>query len=188
MSISQPLFGDILDPAWATEVKNALDSLQTQVTNLAELSAIKTADESVTSSTVLQNDDHLVLTPALTTDYWVDVGLFAQSNGSIIDLNVAFTFATSGATLSLGTVGPDVSIGAGTPVSTGIWQGSPGDTTSPTATFTFGTNNGIVFIMIRGVLHMGSTSGNLQLQFCQAASSATPVILKTDSWMRLRKK
>jgi hypothetical protein len=134
----------------------------------------KTVDESVTSSTTLQNDDVLLL-PVGVNEIWqceFDLLVVGSNAG---DLKVAFTFPTGG-TISLSSSAvnsadvPDYMIFEAT--------------TSPTSSSSFGiiqTSSPPQFISIRGVYVNGGTSGNVQLQWAQVASQGTATTVKANS-------
>lgn len=159
------------------------DDINAAFTGVTELFVIKSADETVTSSTVLQNDDHLFLSPAINTTYDLELCIFHFVAGSIIDMNAAFTFPT-GATLSMGSFSPDNTLGAGATVGPGQWINSVGDTSSPSATFVFGSGSDVTS-MIKGTLIMGATAGVLHFQWAQNASNATGLTVLAGSYLRL---
>lgn len=159
------------------------DDINAAFTNVTELFVVKSADETVTSSTTLQNDDHLFLTPLINTTYDLELCIFTFVGGSIIDVSAAFTFP-AGATLSMGAFSPDNTLGAGATVGPGQWINSVGDTSSPSAAFVFGSGSNVTS-MIKGTLLMGATAGVLHFQWAQAASSAAPLSVLAGSYLRL---
>lgn len=146
----------------------------------APLFVRKTADESVTSSTTLQNDNHLFLSVATNTTYILDAFIIydGQSAG---DLKYGWT-APASATLDWTPRDLSTTVGAtmvdaidmawlqiGSTETTGAWA-----TTWGVATPT-------------GLLQVSGTSGTLQLQWAQDTSNATATRVKTNSWLRLQK-
>jgi len=141
----------------------------------------KTADESVTSSATLQNDDHLLYAIPATGTYVFEIHLLALSAANAAgDLQVGFTFPTG--TFYLNGYGPDVSLASGS-VSTGAWGAAP--ITSGVAALSFGlstTSNGIY---LHG-LFIATATGTVQFQWSQSGSNASASTLKTGSHMLVR--
>jgi hypothetical protein len=142
----------------------------------------KTANESVTSSAVLQNDDHLLLQVAANATYLLELFLIYDGDAAG-DIQIGFTFPagatidwtpgglTTGATQQSGSVKlAHVSTGAGEGV------GAVGT----------GAGNRVV-ARATGILQVAGTAGTLQLQWAQLASSATATTVLANSWMALRR-
>lgn len=135
----------------------------------------KTADESVTSSTALQNDDHLVMAIAANEVWRYSADLFWEADGTG-DIKFAFTgpagvtemrlwhgFGTDGAG---GTNNEDTTYtGSGTVC--GSHQGQGAGTVRHT--------------ILGGYIANGGTAGNLQLQWAQNTSNAVASIMKKYS-------
>jgi len=142
------------------------------------LAVVKSADESVTSSTTVQNDDELVLSVAASCTYAFDLFIIYEggTQGSS-DLKMQYTLP-AGATGHLDVVYLDSSGG----------QHSAGDNTA-SSTWTAGTagagNNKLFFG--RGIVVISSTAGSLQIQWAQGTSSGTATKVKTNSYMMLRR-
>lgn len=134
----------------------------------------KAVTESVTSSTTLQNDDELLLALPANTTWEFETLILYDGDGTNGDLQCCYTFPT-GATVSVGGLGPANNVTSG--VGSGDWAGYAADTTSPTSTFFgYGTVGAAVVLtfMHTGSIALGSTAGNLQFQWAQRVSSATP--------------
>lgn len=142
-----------------------IEPAQSRVGDVLDIQvARKTADESVTSSTTLQNDDHLLI-PLGANEVWAfDFVLQTYANTTTPDLKLAFTVPASG-TVSWGAFG-----GSGAEFSSAYQSGSGSSKTFPVS-----SNGGCV--MGGGVVTTGATSGNLQLQFAQDVSDANAVRL-----------
>jgi hypothetical protein len=140
------------------------------------LIAKKTADESVTTSTVFQDDDHLVLALAANEVWQFQYMLIVQGSSSG-DLKMQWTFPASGSFSAQATVEPS----AGGAFSTQLQE----TTTSPTGSVI--TNIGGAgatiprIIVVHGFIINASTAGNLTLQWAQNTSNATATTLKTNS-------
>jgi len=137
------------------------------IQGIAPLASIKALDESVTSSTTLQNDDALWLPVAANAGYFVLCWLDYQggTQGSS-DLKLQWT-GPAGSSLSLsavyyptsGGVGANTNLSAITGLSTLIEAGTDGA-------------RALAMLMF-GTLLTGSTPGTFQLQWAQNTSSAT---------------
>ncbi len=148
--------------------------------------AIKTADEIVNTSAVLQNDDHLVIAMPVNKNYLLTAWLLTA--GAVgADLQIAFTFPAN-ATVThsitgMAAIGP-TSASASTEMT---YAGAAEDTSSPTVTVTAGTESTSVFsgLFISGYVTTAATAGNLQLQWAQSNSTASNSTFKKGSWLRL---
>lgn len=144
-------------PAWAT--------------GLARLLA-KAADESVTSDTTLQNDNHFTFAIGASEIWFVSFRLhltLAAAGG----FKFAFSVPSGGATGFMGgvVVGSDVQAWS-TAITTGL-------ALSPT-----NTDDGI---WIEAVIINSTNAGNVVLQWAQNASNGTPTTVKANSLMRYGK-
>jgi hypothetical protein len=118
----------------------------------------KTADETVTSSVALQNDDHLLAALAA-NEVWLMRGG---------DIKVAFTLPAS-ATMTFGNYWSNT---AGTAV-TNEWG-----TSGTSLSLQCGTEGVMV---IEGHVACAGTAGNIQLQWAQATSNAAATTVHTHS-------
>lgn len=146
----------------------------TGVANFGMVTRRKTADETVASSNVLQDDDHLLF-PIAASEEWVaiyniDVGDAINTHGVKIAVTVP-----SGATLNL-----SASL---TTDSNGV-TGGIRTTTSGTGV-TFGLIAGL-----NGTLHVmvwvlnSSTAGSVTLQFCQQVASVSTIRFRKGSTLQ----
>lgn len=128
----------------------------------------KTTNESVTSSTVLQNDDQLKLSLDVNKSYIVDGVLFASSTSATPDIIIAF-FGASDVELTVGYTNDvnEMVLDSGDP-STRI--ALPANT--PTS------------IHIKGTVKTSSTSGDFQLKWSQATSNAAATTVMKGSYLR----
>lgn len=142
------------------------------------LFARKTAIESVASTTVLQNDDHLVVAVAANSTYELS-GMLHYDGAAAGDLKLNWTGPT-GATLAAtyqrlaGTAAAitDDVIAAGD-IATDVQVGCTGG----------GTNA----LLIHGLVRVGSTAGNFRLTWAQWTADATATRLLVDSFICLRR-
>lgn len=150
--------------------------------NALGLYAVKTADQSVTSSTTLVNDTHLSITLPSVGSYLVDVWLYALSAANAAgDLAVGFTYPTG--TLNIGGAGPDSALASGN-IEPGQW-GAALSQPSGTIFNSYGLSTGAVTIHLHG-LFIATATGTLQLQWAQLASNANASTLKAGSHMLVR--
>lgn len=143
----------------------------------------KTADEAVTSSAVLQSDDHLFYTIGSTGKYVVDVWLLVNSAANAAgDLAVGFTFPTATASRYAG-LGPDIGLASGS-VQTGQWAAAQSITSGGILTG-YGTSTAINTIQLHLVMTFSAT-GTLQFQWAQAVSNASATRVLAGSHMLVR--
>ena len=142
---------------------------------VAPNAAFKGADESVTSSTTLQNDDALFL-QLTANSTWIFIG-FASLTGAAIgsgDFKGQFT-APSGSTVVVEAIGYSTS-------SAGPLNGNA--VRAASATFTAGINGATASpLLLIGSVIVGNTSGNLQLQWAENTSSGTPTVVKAGAFL-----
>lgn len=136
----------------------------------------KTANESVTSSVTLQNDDHLLLALAANTKYAFE-GFFIYDGATASDIQVAFT-VPSGATINYSAFGPVSGVSATSYSSYGI-SASGGSL----AIACNGANN-LMGMQPKGYVATAGTAGNLQFQWAQQISGATASRIFANSWMQ----
>jgi hypothetical protein len=136
---------------------------------------IKAVDESVTSSTVLQADNELVMAVAANTDYFVECFLIysADPAGDIktdwdaptgATMDWVADAITQSAAATLDQVSRTAQSVSGTPSHGGI------------------TNNATVLVALhKGILRVGATAGNLTLTWAQQVSSASASFVRANS-------
>ena len=143
---------------------------------------LKTADESVTSSTVLQDDNHLLATIGVTGTYVFDLYLMATSAANAAgDINIAFTFPTG--TMRLWGPGSDPALASGT-IASGKFAASSA-VTSGTAWQDFGLSTTSLGFNIHG-LFTATATGTLQFQWAQFASNANVTTVRAGSHLIVR--
>ena len=137
----------------------------------------KTVDENVTSSTTLQDDNHLVFPIGANEEWVADYYLGMAPSLSLCGLKLGVTFP-SGASPVEATA---YVIGAGQTAATAISLSGTGGLVldATTAAFTLTDAPGPAFVSVRVV--NGATPGNVTLQFAQSTSSASPATLRAGS-------
>lgn len=154
-----------------------------ELNELLPLFVYKTADESVTSSTTNQPDDHLILAVAANLTYDLEF-LWIYAADSTADIKFGFS-APTGATLDWGC---HAQLGGGTGISGSVAFDS--QTIGQQAFILGGFGAGNTQNMTArgwGRLVVSSTAGNLSVNWSQNASSATSSIMRAGSKMTLRK-
>lgn len=145
--------------------------------NFQPITTIKAADESVTSSTTLQNDDELSATIPAVGTYVFDLFIYATSAANAAgDIKIGFTFPTG--SLRFSGIGPDVGLASGS-VQAGQWFVHL-SAASGTSAINFGLSTATVGIRIHG-LFVASATGTLQVQWAQDSSNANASTVKAGS-------
>jgi hypothetical protein len=138
--------------------------------------ALKTANESVTSSTTLQNDDQLVLAVAASAKYFMEMFIpYTGAASPAGDLKMGFT-GPSGATMTWANFGVNSSAltaynVVGEALAGGRAVGTNGATT--------------MCCQPKGYLQTSTTSGNLQFQWAQNSSSGTATTILAGALLKL---
>lgn len=143
---------------------------------------IKSADESVTSSTTLQDDNDLQMTVSANTKYWVEVFLIYNAMASA-DCKISY-LGPVGATMEWVSDGHGSAAAATIDVVSRSYQTlgttpSHGGVESPAGT---PVNMAAVH---KGLLTVGATAGLFKLQWAQLASIATATKVIANSTMIL---
>ena len=138
----------------------------------------KGSDESVVSSTTLQNDDDLVVAVNANETYEVEGILYVTSTNAGHDFKLAFT-APSGSTIKI----PYSSSRAG---STNYLENDVLITSGTSGTVVDLNSGNLHVITIRGTLRTSGTSGNFQLQWADDNTSGTQTVtVEIDSFLKL---
>lgn len=131
--------------------------------------AVKSADESVNNSDVLQNDDDLLVPVAANTDYVFILDILAVSVTATPDLKVGWS-VPAGATMTWAMVGD---------IEQNYNSENEGGTDIQTLT------SSLKYTRWVGTVQVAGTSGNLQLQWAQTAATAEDTTVKAGSMLRL---
>lgn len=152
---------------------------------IADLDTVhKTADESVTSSTTLQNDNHLLVSVLANSEYEIIVRM-AVNGGASGDVKMAWT-VPSGTTGQRFSSGPAVSSATSTADTT---VRASGLTDSFTTEINYGVFSTGQQSFIEETLYVvtAGTAGTVQLQWAQNASSATATTVEAGSYITVRR-
>lgn len=140
---------------------------------------LKTSDESVISSTSLQDDNQLLLAVAANTTYLMDL-LIIVNSPTAADLKLGWS-GPSGATLEWATNAPhtaQTNFDSSTISVNRLGIGSAADAAG------FGSD---VIFRPSGLLIVSSTAGTLTFRWAQTTSTASNTTVKANSFLRLRK-
>ena len=141
------------------------------------LNAVKGTDETVTSSTALQNDNDLVLAVPANVTYKFDcLVIYTGATGG----DIKWTWAVpSGATLLYQCLHNE---GGGTGLNNSTQAYSDLNTLQAA-----GGASQVEAVNMRGRMTTSSTAGNLQLQWAQNSSNATATIMRIQSNLTLQR-
>lgn len=146
---------------------------------------IKTADESVTSSTALQNDNHLTYTIVAPGTYIIQAHLIVKSaTNAAGDIAIGATWPTG--TCHFFTIaGLDATLASG---NTGTAQGRaiPG-ATSGASLAAFGCSTTETAVIVEFHL-IATATGTFTLQWAQNSSSASATTVVTGSFLTVQQK
>jgi hypothetical protein len=163
-------------PTWIVERLRAsrLTTVNTAITEIRPLGAVKSGTQTVNGSDVLTNATGMSVSVEANAVYLMDFALYYNS-GTTPDIKFGIT-VPSGATGTWGGVGYDFS-------STLLSFGPINITTA----LGFGGLAADRAAMITGELTVSSTAGTVQLQFAQSTSNASNTNLLGGSRMLLRR-
>lgn len=159
-----------------THVRDQLEALNGYV--------VKAADESVTSSTTHQDDNHLTYTIPQAGTYIADwhIGVTSAADAAG-DISVRFTFPAG--TLHVHHYGLTTSLPSATEADLRAPFGA--EASSPSTARTFGASTNSTSLLIRTVLQ-ATASGTLTLQWAQATSNANATTVEAGSNMTIQQK
>lgn len=141
---------------------------------------VKPSNESIASSTTLQNDDHLLLPVSANTMYFIQ-GMFIISGAESADMLFQWS-VPSGATFNW--VSDTLGSGSTTSATGQVSRTSQGNTNQPA----FGLIASLITVVpIKGFLVVGSTGGVLRAKWCQNSSSGTATIMRAGSYLMARR-
>lgn len=143
----------------------------------------KLTDESVTSSTVLQDDNELFFPVFAREVIQIEAVIFVDGNGSgTPDFKYAFVgpSGTTGQWCTLSNVGTVTDTPSGGPVGRTAWDGS---ITQSGGTFA-AAGNGLSPVIIYALAVIGETSGIIKIQWAQSNSSGTATTVRAHSYIK----
>lgn len=144
---------------------------------------VKSATESVTSSTTLQDDNELFAPVAANAVYDVFLHLLHDSDATAAgDIKIGWS-GPSGATMNWGVHGANTSDTSSTTVTASNMQTR---NIGETAAFGGGDSTGTT-AYARGVLYTSATAGTLQLRWAQETSNAVATQVRAQSVLTVRR-
>ncbi len=157
---------------WYSDGTRWIPLISTVSANSTIVTRYKTSDESVSSSNVLQDDDHLFATVGA-GEVWEVEGMLDFSSASATP-DVAFGLSIpTGATFKLSYHSND---GSATGFRAGVL-------TSGSATVEIPAGGSAV-VFVRGIVVVGSSSGTVRLQWAQNTSDATATTARSNSYLK----
>jgi hypothetical protein len=160
------------------DTETMADKINRYLTQSAHV--VKSADQSVTSSTTFINDTHLTLNVSANTDYWlIAVITYAGSNGNFkhqwaiptgASLLWVGDYLGNGETNSFGTI-------SRTQHTATVTTAIAGGAASPTNQCS----------VPKGILRVGSSAGSVRLRWAQGSSSGTATTVRSGSILFLRR-
>lgn len=143
--------------------------------SMQPISVVKAADESVVSSTTLQDDNHLFLPLEANASYTVEGGLYYD--GVFNAGNLKLTWALP--------AGATIYWSPNAPATGGTAAFASQATTSGNLTVgTYGTGGTKTTASISATVMTAGTAGNMTLRWAQDASNATATTIYAKSWLR----
>jgi hypothetical protein len=140
--------------------------------------ARKTANQSVTSSTVFVNDTQLVVAVSASRSYAFSLNLIYQgATAGSGDIKLAWS-VPAGSVVNAVVGGVNTGLAA-------VWGYMNTAAVNPSA---FGTNGGVgaLGLIVNGTITVSTTPGSLQLQWAQNTSSGTATIVLVGSNLTIR--
>lgn len=142
----------------------------------------KTADQSISSSTVLTNDTDLLLTIGATGKYLIECNLWATAAANA-GPHIKFGFSFPAGTFDIEGWGPHNSIASGTAVQT-EWITVQG-ATSGTSSVGYGATTSVLGYFLR-CRFTATATGTVRLMWAQSVSSASATTVKARSYLEMK--
>lgn len=142
--------------------------------------AVKTADESVTSSTAMQNDDALTLPVSANTNIAFELWFPVTSASTTPDVKFNLS-VPAGATL-LGAANGFVGGGSSLYSAAG---GVSFSTVADGIRLTMSSADGMYFVLVNGSVRVGATAGSITFRWAQNTSNATATTVKAGAYLKV---
>lgn len=142
--------------------------------------AIKTVDESLTSSTTMQDDDQLFLPVEANTDYWIESHILFRSE-TTADLNIQPSYP-SGTTFAWSNGAPATNDAGGNSYGQ-VWFQALTSTGTSTALVTIGgLSIGMAAALpLKGLLRVGANAGTFKFRWSQSVSNSNASTVHANS-------
>lgn len=159
--------------------KNAVyDKIETISAGTTHALVRKTADESVTSSTTLQNDDALLFAVGA-NEVWIVKFVLSIIGNTTGDFKAALTGPAGSTVMMLPTAGLHVDFDP----SNSTASQSALNVKASGVSNSFGNSTFPTAVVLEGVIVNGATAGNLTLQWAQATSDGTATTVQANSFL-----
>ncbi|MFE3578705.1 hypothetical protein [Streptomyces vinaceus] len=143
--------------------------------SMLPFAVVKATDESVSSSTTLQDDNHLILPLAANAVYTIEGGLYYDGVYNAGNLKLSWSLPAS-ATIIWSANGPATG-GAAAFASNAVTSGN-------ITIGTYGTGGSKTTASISATVKTAGTAGNMTLRWAQDTSNATATTIYANSWLR----
>jgi len=147
---------------------------------LNEKLIVKAADQSITNSALLANDNDFLFPVTAGEAYWYDLMLVVAAGSSTIDFKCGMIHP-GGSNLFCGT-GLDPAVGAGT---IGSFIASAYAAAASGSFLSFGVASAATGVRVWGCYRC-TTTGTMRFAWCQNTATASPLTLYGGSVMRVR--
>lgn len=142
----------------------------------------KTADETITANTTLQNDDELLFPVDASSVYCFEFWLFLVAPNTAADWKIGWAVPASATMLW----DPDNLQGT-IPWAANTVTSNPPALSTESSSFSFSGAVGPSGMFARGIVVTAGTSGNVQFKWAQSTSDAGNSTVKANSFIRYRK-
>lgn len=141
--------------------------------------APKTADQTVSASTVKVNDTHMFASVRAASTYTFEALLLATHSGDAADISIDVTHPGSGTVVDWGGLGPNNAALAGAvSLGAGEWLAVQNQTATPTSAIPYACRTGgPVIIKLVGRIAVGSVAGTLRIRWSQLTATGTTTVL-----------
>jgi len=170
---------NVVTAATGVTINRGANSAAVAVTNpVTVIYARSTGNETVNTSSTLQDDDQLVIALAASTNYAFQCYI-SYNSGTTPDIKFAFT-VPSGATIRWGAPSARFEPTGTASVSTSV-------TASGSSLGFTGDASNDLDVLLTGTVANSTNAGNLTLQWAQQTSTASDTIRRANSWCRAEK-
>jgi hypothetical protein len=163
-------------PAAGAKLRGSV--LSALVTEVRTLHIYKNADETLSNSAALQNDDAITLTPATSATY-IWEAFVSYGAGTTADIQFAWTFP-AGASCDWTSIGLDTTSALNNVLAIGYTSGT-GKSYGGAGVASFRA------VHFFGRLVMGSTGGAFAMQWAQNVATVENTVVKAQSWLSMRR-
>jgi len=167
-----------------THLRDNLNDLADGSWGIDKTVVVKSADETVTNSSTVQSDNHLLFTAAANAKYLVDFGLLVTQSANSTSADFKFGFSLPASAVWSGAGGlPDPAVGT-TAAGDGNWTALYGASAATRLCGLDGNAGNFTGLDFTVLVETAGTSGTVTLQWAQGAATAVDTTVKAKSWMR----